>query len=203
MQAARAGRSYRAFDASHRPGHTPWYSNFLPGQHLAAPSPRGSPGNSAAPTRQDGEDEERQQREKERSGKKKKKRKAGKLSTAMIKRVDVPVRVNKMNVSGWLGDEKHEGEERPDHETHEMESVGEANRAEEAGHADVRSQDLPEVFSDDGQEDEQDPPVSDRHDGELVADSPRAASPRPGETANGEVAGHPRASVRSLASLGV
>ncbi|BGO99221.1 hypothetical protein NBRC10513v2_000325 [Rhodotorula toruloides] len=192
QEAARAGRAYRAFDASHRPGHTPWYSDFLPGQHSAAPSPRPSPFNSAAPTRQDGEDEERQ-REKER--KKRKKRKGEKLRTDMIKRVDVPVRVNKMNVSGWLGDEKHEGEQRMDEEAHEMEKVEEAQRAEEEAPAGARgaerTQDLPEVFSDDDQDEEEAPPSVHRHDGEL-ADSPRPASPEPVERANG-VAGHTRA----------
>ncbi|BGP04534.1 hypothetical protein JCM10049v2_000336 [Rhodotorula toruloides] len=188
QEAARAGRAYRAFDASHRPGHTPWYSDFLPGQHSAVPSPRPSPFNSAAPTRQDGEDEERQR-------KKKKKRKVAKLRTDMIKRVDVPVRVNKMNVSGWLGDEKHEGEERMDEEVHEMKKVREAHAAEEEAPAEARgaerTQDLPEVFSDDDQDEEEVPPPVQRHDGEL-ADSPRPASPEPVERANG-VAGHTRA----------
>ncbi|BGP28598.1 hypothetical protein JCM10296v2_000334 [Rhodotorula toruloides] len=193
QEAARAGRSYRAFDASHRPGHTPWYSDFLPGQHSAVPSPRPPPFNSAAPTRQDGEDEERQ-REKERN-KKKKKRKGEKLRTDMIKRVDVPVRVNKMNVSGWLGDEKHEGEQRMDEEAHEMEKVGEARRAEGEAPAEARgaerTQGLPEVFSDDDQDEEEVPPSVHRHDGQL-ADSPRPASPESVERATG-VAGHTRA----------
>ncbi|GEM06129.1 potassiumion transporter [Rhodotorula toruloides] len=197
QEAARAGRSYRAFDASHRPGHTPWYSDLLPGQPYAAPSPRHSPGNSANPTRQEGDAEEHQ-REKERKKKKKKKRKAEKLRTDMIKRVDVPVRVNKMNVSGWLGDEKHEGqaEEGREEEALEMERVGEAKRAEEGAPAAAReaetAPELHEVFSDDDEEIDASS-VAQRHDGEFVADSPRAASPGPGGRAEDGPAGHTRA----------
>ncbi|KDE09713.1 hypothetical protein MVLG_00116 [Microbotryum lychnidis-dioicae p1A1 Lamole] len=43
--------------------------------------------------------------------KKKKKKKKGPLRTDMITRVDVPVRVNQMNVTGWLSDEAKAAEE--------------------------------------------------------------------------------------------
>lgn len=65
----------------------------------AAPSPAAS-----APTTRDYEAEQREKaRDKERERKKRKK-KQERLRADMIKRVDVPVRVNEMNVTGWLAE---------------------------------------------------------------------------------------------------
>ncbi|SCZ90322.1 BZ3500_MvSof-1268-A1-R1_Chr1-3g01916 [Microbotryum saponariae] len=50
-------------------------------------------------------------REEKKEGGAKKKKKKGPLRTDMITRVDVPVRVNQMNVTGWLSDEAKAAEE--------------------------------------------------------------------------------------------
>ncbi|GAA5925325.1 hypothetical protein JCM3775_006423 [Rhodotorula graminis] len=119
QEAARHGRAYQAFDDSHRPGHTPWFTGLLPvggnGGNGTGPgtplTPRPTPIGSAYPTQDDSERE----REKGRSGgdkhkdgarekeKKGKRKKIARLTADMIKRVDVPVRVNEMSVSGRLG----------------------------------------------------------------------------------------------------
>lgn len=115
-QAARAGRSYQAFDDSHRPGHTPWFTGLIPvakgaGSGPATPlTPRPTPLGSAYPTQEDSEREREKARgsDREKEGakdkeKKQKRKKIARLTADMIKRVDVPVRVNEMSVSGRLG----------------------------------------------------------------------------------------------------
>ncbi|GAA6035920.1 hypothetical protein JCM8097_005165 [Rhodosporidiobolus ruineniae] len=107
QEAAIQGRAYQPFDEQHRPGPHPWLAHLLPpshGQTGAPPTPRPSPANSAVQTR----DHEYEQKAKK---DKKKKKKLGPLRADMIKRVDVPVRVNQMSVSGHIGDEKRKAEE--------------------------------------------------------------------------------------------
>jgi glucan-binding YG repeat protein len=92
----------------------------------AAPSPAAS-----APTTRDWESEQKEkQRDKE---KKRKKKKQERLRADMIKRVDVPVRVNEMNVTGWLAErpESRTAEATPDPES--MESSALATPSEEMG----------------------------------------------------------------------
>ncbi|BGP04531.1 hypothetical protein JCM10049v2_000333 [Rhodotorula toruloides] len=104
-EAARHGRSYHAFDDAHQPTR-PWYTHLLPGRRggelPAAPRANGSLGEELG-GQWTAKDRERSRRRTE------------KLRTDMIKRVDTPVRVNEMSVSGWLGGEKtgdaKEGEE--------------------------------------------------------------------------------------------
>lgn len=87
MQAALEGREYKAFGRPNVVDHLGNSAAFL--------SANGdSPAGSSTPTRDF--DKEKQQR---------KKKKKEKLRADMIKRVDVPVRVNQMNVTGWLSDE--------------------------------------------------------------------------------------------------
>ncbi|GAA5873110.1 hypothetical protein JCM3774_000344 [Rhodotorula dairenensis] len=127
-EAARNGRSYRAFDADHPPVHAPWIAQLLGGGIIPNPStpvtPRPSPAGSQAPTI---DDEARgslaaapkpQQVAAALNGSgmtggggnsKKKKKKLEKLRADMIKRVDVPVRINEMSVSGWLKEKRAGG----------------------------------------------------------------------------------------------
>ncbi|GAA6022173.1 hypothetical protein JCM10207_003933 [Rhodosporidiobolus poonsookiae] len=209
QEAALHGRSYHPFDDTHRPGHNPWFSNLLPPSHTpSAPiTPRPSPINSAFPSAANTRDEDAEQRERDR--KKKKKKKLGPLRTDMIKRIDVPVRVNEMSVSGRLGDARRREEERADaavervkamRERHDGSSDGEG--AAEAGSdedderpgrshspfpftAPAPAADLPEVFSDDEDEGPR------RHLGDFVAASPQIATPKTEESAT--VPSHPRA----------
>ncbi|GAA5879171.1 hypothetical protein JCM8547_001603 [Rhodosporidiobolus lusitaniae] len=110
QEAALQGRAYRPFDDDHR-SHVPWFAHLLPPSHSnSGPStPRPSPANSAVPTRVDDFEDLLRDREKQM---KKKRKKLGPLRADMIKRVDVPVRVNEMSVSGRLGDERREQEKR-------------------------------------------------------------------------------------------
>jgi hypothetical protein len=75
-----------------------------------------------------------------REGLKKKKKKLEKLSVDMIKRVDLPVRINEMSVSGWLGggrdDENDRGQETA------------APSEEKDAKVERNEEKLPEVFQD-------------------------------------------------------
>ncbi|KAG0664073.1 low affinity potassium transporter [Rhodotorula mucilaginosa] len=129
-EAARAGRSYRAFDAEHPPNHSPWIAQLLGGGKMPTPStpvtPRPSPVGSQAPTL-DGDQHPSSSSAAPRpqqvaaalsngGGGRKKKKKLERLRADMIKRVDVPVRINEMSVSGWLKEKRAgsgSGGERP------------------------------------------------------------------------------------------
>lgn len=104
----------------------------------------------------------------------------------MIKRVDVPVRVNEMSVSGWLGDEKPEEAEG----SKEGRSVPSEDgpRANGSAHEDrqaERSQDMPQAFPRDrGGDDYEDLDTPSRVE---------AATGLGGGEGNADAAGHARA----------
>ncbi|GAA5828114.1 hypothetical protein JCM11251_002595 [Rhodosporidiobolus azoricus] len=112
QEAALHGRSYHPFDGQHHRSNLshPWFTHLLSGSrpHSSPVTPRPSPVNSNFPTR----DEEAELKEKERlaNGKGKKRKKLQSLTADMIKRVDVPVRINEMSVSGRLGEGRDRGE---------------------------------------------------------------------------------------------
>ncbi|GAA5876158.1 hypothetical protein JCM16303_007040 [Sporobolomyces ruberrimus] len=93
------GREYQAFTNTHRPGKGPSLAHILFNRSSQPNTPRPSPAGSASASFIE---EERDKGLRE--GLKKKKKKLEKLSADMIKRVDVPVRINEMSVSGWLGE---------------------------------------------------------------------------------------------------
>lgn len=131
-QARLHGRDYHAFTDTRRPGNGPSLAHFL--FHRADPStPRPSPAGSASASFVEGEREKGL-----REGLRKKKKKLEKLSADMIKRVDVPVRINEMSVSGWLG-ENRSGSERAN-------STGAQGNDRKIGQG---GEPLPEVFADD------------------------------------------------------
>ncbi|BGP36458.1 hypothetical protein JCM10449v2_000359 [Rhodotorula kratochvilovae] len=212
QEAARAGRSYQAFDDDHRPGHAPWFTGLLPGANGTPLTPRPSPAGSAHPTQDDSERE--REREKARDKAKKKKKKLEKLSADMIKRVDVPVRINEMSVSGRLGEgqsrSRDGGSPAPgvtpvpsrrapplDHDeivrgvTAKLERVVSAQGDEARGRPPAAAEpgSLPEVFTD--EEDAREAEDARRHKGE-VAESPEIATPKVDEIAEAAT-GHPRA----------
>lgn len=84
-QAALEGREYHAYGRPNPVDHLGNSAAFLN-------SSGNSPSGSNTPTRE--ADKEKQRKKKKRE----------KLRADMIKRVDVPVRVNEMNVTGWLSD---------------------------------------------------------------------------------------------------
>ncbi|GAA5892072.1 hypothetical protein JCM6882_005687 [Rhodosporidiobolus microsporus] len=111
QEAALHGRSYHPFDGQHRTGlSTPWFSHLVSSSrpNSSPVTPRPSPANSAFPTREDDSSDAREKEKERAGGKGKKRKKLQSLTADMIKRVDVPVRVNEMSVSGRLGDEQRE-----------------------------------------------------------------------------------------------
>ncbi|GAA5992419.1 hypothetical protein JCM11641_002901 [Rhodosporidiobolus odoratus] len=195
QEAALQGRSYHPFDDGHRPGHTPWFANLLPPSHpnSGPVTPRPTPVHSAAPSAVPTRDEDAELREKDRekrdtgNGKKKKKR-VGPLSADMIKRVDVPVRVNAMSVSGRIGEGRRGGEATED------DAIA-AVAGEDAGREQGRSHsplpvtlgphELPAVFADEPDEPEG------RHGGAFLDNSPPTVTPETHEP--DMVGGHQRA----------
>jgi len=104
-------------------------------RHSQPNTPRPSPAGSASASFVEAE-RDRGLRE----GLKKKKKKLEKLSVDMIKRVDLPVRINEMSVSGWLGggrdDENDRGQETA------------APSEEKDAKVEKNEEKLPEVFQD-------------------------------------------------------
>ncbi|GAA6053434.1 hypothetical protein JCM3770_005164 [Rhodotorula araucariae] len=215
QEAARAGRAYQAFDDIHRPGHAAWFTGILPGGggFVTPATPRPSPAGSPHLTLDDSEREREKAREKEKAAAaaKKKKKKLEKLSADMIKRVDVPVRINEMSVSGRLGEgqgRSREGDSpaaaaaptppQPplDHDevvrgvTARLENVASAQSDDDTRGRSraVADESLPEVFTD--EEDVHEADAAHRHAGQ-VANSPEIVTPKVDEGA--EAAGHPRA----------
>ncbi|GAA6063846.1 hypothetical protein JCM10212_003593 [Sporobolomyces blumeae] len=144
------GRSYEAFTDTHRPGNGPSFAHYLFNRDRKDPrTPRPSPTGSASASIVE-EQRERGLRE----GLKKKKKKLEKLSADMIKRVDVPVRINEMSVSGWIG-ERRAPEERPSLEHRVIEdgtTNGESTGLELRREPRIGSDELPEVFGSDAED---------------------------------------------------
>ncbi|GAA5922294.1 uncharacterized protein JCM15063_003250 [Sporobolomyces koalae] len=136
------GREYQAFTNTHRPGKGPSLAQYL-FQHRSEPiTPRPSPVGSASASFVEVEREKGL-----REGLKKKKKKLEKLSADMIKRVDVPVRINEMSVSGWLGEGQREDEREPEASPPWSQSHGQP-QPEHAHDTTQNKEDLPEVFHD-------------------------------------------------------
>lgn len=132
-QARLHGRSFEPFTENHMPGKGPSLAQLF--FNRSQPNtPRPSPAGSASASFVEGE-RERGLRE----GLKKKKKKLEKLSADMIRRIDVPVRINEMSVSGWLGEGREEEDTRPHPGDVPMEHIG---------HGDGKKERLPEVFHD-------------------------------------------------------
>ncbi|BGP12490.1 hypothetical protein JCM10213_005472 [Rhodosporidiobolus nylandii] len=193
QEAALQGRSYHPFDDHNRPAHNPWFAHLIPPATSQPATPRPSPNtsalNSVAPTRDDDAEQREKDREKER---KKKKKRAGPLRADMIKRVDVPVRVNAMSVSGRLGEGKKD-----EHAVSVAEAAETARtnlEAEREGRSRSpfpvtgTARELPAVFTDD----EDDGAPSHRHEGEF-AETPQMATPEAEHAEHVGAAGHPRA----------
>ncbi|GAA5889942.1 hypothetical protein JCM5296_003656 [Sporobolomyces johnsonii] len=149
------GRAYEAFTDTHRPGQSPLARLFLP-SHPTTPHP--SPNGSRSVTVFE-EEQERDRRE----GLKKKKKKLDKLSADMIKRVDVPVRINAMSVSGRLGENRsNHGVEGKGEGSAHVKLVERNAKGDEEAEARGRP-DLPPVFTDE----------------EDVGEAPLTESPQP------------------------
>ncbi|GAA5896526.1 uncharacterized protein JCM6883_006933 [Sporobolomyces salmoneus] len=127
------GRSFEPFTETHLPGNGPSLAQLF-FQRSQPNTPRPSPAGSASASFAEGE-RDRGLRE----GLKKKKKKLEKLSADMIRRIDVPVRINEMSVSGWLG-EGREDEARSPETGVALEQIGKGSGQEEER--------LPEVFAD-------------------------------------------------------
>ncbi|GAA5980852.1 hypothetical protein JCM10908_003891 [Rhodotorula pacifica] len=160
-EAARAGRSYRAFDADHVPGHSPWIAQLLGGGKMPSPStpvtPRPSPAGSRIGTFA-GDDRPRTSTTNtagagpqqvaaaflNNSNKRSKKKKLERLRADMIRRVDVPVRINEMSVSGWLKEKRagaSRGQQEGEDEEESGEGVGARRRRRGSGSQDEREED--------------------------------------------------------------
>ncbi|GAA5947131.1 hypothetical protein JCM3765_002171 [Sporobolomyces pararoseus] len=127
------GRDYQPYSDTVRPGKGPSFAHILFNRSSQPNTPRPSPAGSASASFVEGE-RERGLRE----GLKRKKKKLEKLSVDMIKRVDLPVRINEMSVSGWLGEGREE-EQRTEEKVAPLEEVANGGK---------RGDKLPEVFQD-------------------------------------------------------
>ncbi|BGP21433.1 hypothetical protein JCM10295v2_000308 [Rhodotorula toruloides] len=175
-EAARHGRSYRAFDDAHRPSR-PWYTRLVPlgrGTGKSSADARENTPSGKTPSEQwTAKDRERSRRRTE------------KLRTDMIKRVDTPVRINEMSVSGWLGGEKS-GDEKEGKEGRGG-SNGDGGQAKspihEVGEA-QSAQGMPQVPSRD---------ASDEHAEKNPPSTVQAVPTLGDEAGSGDAAGHARA----------
>ncbi|GAA5951506.1 hypothetical protein JCM21900_001587 [Sporobolomyces salmonicolor] len=149
------GRAYDAFTATRIPGQSSLARLFLPSDPT---TPHPSPSDSRSATAIE-EEQERNRKE----AFKKKKKKPEKLSAEMIKRVDVPVRINAMSVSGRLGEnQSHQHAEGQIHSTGDVKPVKRDAKGVEEAEARGRP-DLPAVFTDE----------------EDVGEGPLTESPQP------------------------